>query len=119
MLNLNQIDLKQNLLLIEEYPVQVEETINGVRKPQEAIEKEKLAKRFRVGKVIAAGWITDDVKQELPLSLFKGEKPAHEEIIGKEVIYTANGAELVDLPVEGTKILVTNNARYIFAALNE
>lgn len=119
MLNLKQFQLPKNILLIEEHPVTVEETVSGVHRSKEDIDREKSMRVFRTGVVLAEGELDKEI-----LSSFstKGEdNRLHQldltSLIGKTVVYMVHGVNVVDVPVEDTKRLVSIKADYLFSLL--
>jgi hypothetical protein len=97
-LKLEQISLKPSFLLIEEEPVQVQETQGGVRLPQETIDKLKKEKFLRIGKVIKS----------------------HSSVytVDTIIIYQFNSVDRFDLPVEGYENLKTIKSDYIIGIIN-
>ncbi len=119
MLNINQINLNDNLLLIEEHPVIVQETISGVHRDPKDIDREKAARLFRTGVVKSEGILSGEV-----LSSFStiGKDNQRERLnlntlVGQTVLYMANGIDVVDIPVEDSKRLVSINALYIHSLI--
>ena len=121
MLTLNQIKLPSNILLVEEHPVTVQETIGGVHRDPQDIAREKAMRVFRTGTVISEGIVDKEI-----LSSFstKGEgdrlvKMELESLIGKTVMYMVSGIDIVDVPVEDTKRLVSINAAHLYSLISE
>lgn len=112
MLKLNQFQLKKNILLIEEYPVQVEEMVNGVHRSKEDIERERQMKSFRIGKVIAEGSIDEET-----LSTLSSKGKQLTTLIGQDVMYTANGVEVLDVAIDNQTRVVTTKAEYLFCII--
>ena len=99
MLKIEEIKLKQNLVIIEEHPVEVDETIGGVMKSEEQIAQERAKRLVRTGVVIASGQIGELTNSALPSSLTKGKHLTPEELIGTVVVYPANAVDFVfDIP---------------------
>lgn len=120
MLNIEEIKLKQNLVIIEEHPVEVEETVGGVLKPEEQIAQEKAKRLVRTGVVIASGQIGELTNSTLPSSLTKGKHLTPEELIGTVVIYPANAVDFVfDIPLKDTKRPIVLSIDYILGTLEE
>lgn len=97
-LKLEQISLKPNLVLVEEEPVQVQETQNSVRLPQETIEKLKNKQFIRIGKVVKS----------------------HSSVYTPKtiIVYQFNSVDPFDLPVEDYENLKTINSDYILGIIN-
>ncbi len=111
MLNLKQITLKPNLLLIEEHPVEVEETSNGVMLNPERIKVLKESRRFRTGTVILEGDCTS------PSFSIKGKNVTS--LLNQIILYPADAVDVIDIPVEGTTRLVSINADYIVGIIQD
>lgn len=111
MLDLKQIKLKPNLLLVEEHPVEVEETSNGVMLNPERIKAIKESRRFRTGTVILEGENTFS-------SIFiKGKSITS--LLHQIIIYPADAVDVIDIPVEGTTRLISINSDYIFGIITD
>ena len=116
MLNLKQIQLPNNILLIEEHPVVVDETVGGVHRDPVDIAREKSMRVFRTGKVISEGIIDTTILTSFST---KGKSLIISTLVGKTVMYMAPSVDIVDVPVEQTKRLVSINASYLFSLIGE
>jgi hypothetical protein len=102
MLQLSQIKLLQDAIFVEEHPVLVKETVNGITRDPNEVKRERETRLYRTGVVILQGEFSQKVIEEVG-----------KDLIGKTVIYTANMAEVVDLPIVGVARLISLQAFYI------
>ncbi len=113
MLKLSEISLKKNLLLIEEYPLDIApQTDAGIHKSEDVLNEERARRRFRTGKIIKWGALDDESVEASGLQ-YTGE----ELIENQNILYTADAVELVDIPVEGTKRLLLVNLHNIIGVI--
>lgn len=113
MLNVKQLLLKDNVLLVEEYPPQVQATMgtaNVIQKTEAQLDQDKARIRFRVGKVIATGAVKEEALTQFST---KGES-----LVGKDILYTADAVDVIDIPLNDTARLlrpVTISINYVIA----
>ncbi len=118
MLNVNQLPLKENLLIIDEYEVQVQPTMGTsavIQKTQDQIDQDKRTIRFRLGKVIKSGDI-----DEKTLTQFSTKGKTLKNV---DVLYTADAVDKIDIPlcqtIDGKDVPLKNpvflNVDYIFS----
>jgi hypothetical protein len=112
-MEIKDLTLLENILVIEEHPVVVPETHNGIMLNPERVDQLKQARRFRTGVVLGQGYISPDSQAS---SILKGKLT----FIGETVVYDAQTADLLDLPIskETNNKLITINANYLFAIAN-
>ena len=120
MLNKNSIKLKNNLIVVDEHPVVVNETVGGVLRPEEEIKKEKQSRLIRTGVIKLAGTIDTEVIDKLSTSSFKGKIFQQEGLIGQTVLYSVHAVEQpLDVPIEDISKPVLLNLGYIYAFLDD
>jgi len=107
MLKLEQIQLLPNTLMIEEHPVIVQDTVNGIARDPNEVKREREMRLYRTGVIISQGDIDEAVETNLTTK----------DLVGKTIIYTANVVDVIDLPIEGTKRVVSIHANNIYAFL--
>ena len=96
-LKLEQLKLKNNLILVEEEEPVVETTTGGVAKTQETIEREIAKKQIYIGKVLIS--TSPDYKKD------------------DIVCYNKVASDKFDLPVDNYKKLRTINPDYIISTI--
>jgi hypothetical protein len=117
MLNPKSIQLKNNLIVVDEHPVEVSETAGGVMRPKEDIEKERRSRTIRTGTIKLVGHIDDEVLEKLTTSSTKGKL---DQLIGKTILYGVHAIEQpLDIPIEGIERPILMNISYIFAFLED
>ena len=118
MLNIQDVKLKQNLVIVKEHPVAVTETIGGVMKSPEQIAQDKARQLLRTGVIVAAGEVNELTNQALPTSLTKGKHIQATELIGTTIIYPASGVDYIfDLPLEDIDRPIVISLDYILGTL--
>lgn len=127
MLTLKQIKLKNDMLLLEQYEVEVPSVVSGITRDPEEVKREKETRRFRIGKVIAMGIINNDAINSIKQSLLKANITEQDESSNKELLlnnnllFDASSIDLFDIPVEGYKpgTLILVNVHYIYGEIVE
>jgi len=118
MLKLSEIELKKNLLLVEEYPLDIApQTSAGIHKSEAELNEERARRRFRTGKILKWGELDDTLAREVGLQGVADEHNEIDMIDDQNILYTADAVELVDIPVEGTKRLLLINLHNIIGVI--
>ncbi len=119
MLKLSELELKKNLLLVEEYPLDIKpQTDAGIHKSEEQLNEERARRRFRIGKIIKWGALDDELSLDAGLQHILDENNEPELIEDQNILYTADAIELVDIPVKNTKRLLLINLHNIIGVVN-
>ncbi len=119
MLKLSEVNLKKNLLLIEEYPLDIKpQTDAGIHKSEEQLNDERSRRRFRIGKIVKWGTLDDSLVLDSGLICREDENRELELVENQDIFYTADAVELVDIPIEGTKRLLLVNLHNIIGVVN-
>lgn len=119
MLKLSELELKKNLLLVEEYPLDIApQTSTGIHKSEQEVNDERARRRFRIGKIVKWGELDDDLARESGLQCRLDEHNAEEMIEDQDILYTADAVEIVDIPIEGTIRLLLVNLHNIIGVVN-
>ncbi len=119
MLKLSEIELKKNLLLIEEYPLDIKpQTEAGIHKSEEQLNEDRARRRFRIGKIIKWGALDNELALDAGLQHILDEHNEPELIEDQNILYTADAIELVDIPIEDTKRLLLINLHNIIGVVN-
>lgn len=114
MLKLKQINLKENLLLVQQEEVVVQETQGGVHLSKEEITREKTKKLVMIGTVIAEGNLSDEILTALSS---KGKKLTT--LVGQVIAYHKMSIDVFDIPVENHNNLFTVNGHYPIAIISD
>jgi len=119
MLKLSEVELKKNLLLVEEYPLDIKpQTDAGIHKSEDQLNEERARRRFRIGKIVKWGWLDDQLVEDSGLHRRLDEDNNLELIEDQNILYTADAVELVDIPIEDTKRLLMVNLHNIIGVVN-
>lgn len=119
MLKLSELELKKNLLLVEEYPLDIApQTDAGIHKSEDQLNEERARRRFRVGKIVKWGALEDQLIEDSGLLRRLDEDNNLEVIEDQDILYTADAVEIVDIPIEGTKRLLLVNLHNIIGVVN-
>lgn len=117
MLKLSEVELKKNLLFVEEYPLPIApQTEAGVHLSPEQVNDERARLRFRIGKIVKWGELDDTLVKEVGLKTqLETNDGITEEVLVPEqnIFYTADAVELVDYKIEGTERLLLVNLHNI------
>jgi hypothetical protein len=114
MLKLEQIKLRDNMLLIDMEVPQISDTINGIHKTEDQKELEARQTNHRIGEVILAG----DVEVPLVQTILK-QPTTH--IVGRILLFEATVVEPFRIPVEGyeKRALILIRLDYILGQIVE
>lgn len=94
MLKLEQVKLKDGMVLINMELPQISDTINGIHKSEETKELEFRQTEHRLGVVIAEG----KLNKELLTSILQGSPDT---AIGKTILFSAMAVDPFKIPIEG------------------